>query len=196
MAISPTFTLLLDVAALAALVAVGLAGQPPGTAIRRLGSNLACPGLIAIAVTGAVAFAGPGEGEVGRGAVLRPAVLIGARFPLLDRIDVGDRLATGAWLVVLHRHDCPACREALPDYGMLAHRWSMLGHKPRVALVELPPHRTTGGAPHPLLASCTLGRLIDLDGWQVETPAEFWLRDGIVIPPDDMDADRSASGSL
>ena len=48
-----------------------------------------------------------GDGKV---VVLEPEKWIGKRFPLLDYIDIGDRLKQGKWLVLLYHHDCPKCQ--------------------------------------------------------------------------------------
>ena len=54
-----------------------------------------------------------GNGKI---VVLEPQKWVGKRFPLLGHIDVGNKLTSGLWLVLLHRHDCSACREAASQY--------------------------------------------------------------------------------
>ena len=55
----------------------------------------------------------------GKTVVLEPEKWIGKRFPLLDYIDIGDKLKEGSWVVVLYHHDCPKCKEAMPKYEEL-----------------------------------------------------------------------------
>lgn len=50
---------------------------------------------------------------------LDPHQWINARLPLLDSIDIGDRLARGEWLVVFHRPGCEACEQLIEQIGDL-----------------------------------------------------------------------------
>ena len=47
--------------------------------------------------------------------VLKPEKWSGKRFPLLDFIDIGERLRKGRWLVLLCRCDCPKCQQVVED---------------------------------------------------------------------------------
>jgi hypothetical protein len=100
--------------------------------------------------------------------VLEPEQWIGKQLPIADFIDLG--LSSGEWTVLLHRHDCPDCLEAVPRYEELALRGT------RVALVEVPPYGD-GLATQP---ACYYGRLTDEREWFLQTPVEIQLQDGIV----------------
>jgi hypothetical protein len=100
--------------------------------------------------------------------VLEPEKWVGKPLPIAEFVDLD--LSTGEWTVLLHRHDCPDCEEAVPKYEQLATTGT------RVALVEVPPF----GELHPGEAACHYARLTDDREWFVQTPVELELRDGIV----------------
>ncbi len=58
-----------------------------------------------------------GQGQL---VLLMPEEWTGKRFPLLDQIDVGDRLAKGTWLVVLYHLGCGECQELIEQYKQCA----------------------------------------------------------------------------
>ena len=104
--------------------------------------------------------------------ILEPETWIGQLFPLREHIDID--VSQGNWVLLMHRHDCPKCQEAIPRYEQLA----MLGPNDQVAIVEVPPHDTL----HETLSDyCLVGRLSDDRDWFVETPIEIRLADGLVV---------------
>jgi hypothetical protein len=128
--------------------------------------------------------------------ILEPEQWIGKVLPIRKFIDLD--LSDGNWIVLLHRHDCPACQEALPKYEHLARSLlsTPLLHSSstplRIALIEIPPYaprpvpvrdrernldtdldRPTNSAAHH-------GRLSADHEWFVETPTEITLQGGIV----------------
>ena len=112
-----------------------------------------------------------GDGEI---VVLEPEKWVGKRFPLLPHIDIGDRLTEGGWVVLLYHHDCPQCREVLPEYEQMAQSDSGEG----VALIEVPPFGAYGSlASH---GSAQRGRLQETKDWFVQTPTELRLDGGLV----------------
>jgi hypothetical protein len=101
--------------------------------------------------------------------VLEPEKWVGKTLPIAEFIDLD--LSTGEWTVLLHRHDCPDCQEAVPKYEQLATTGT------RVALVEVPPF----GEIHPGETACHYGRLTEKREWFVKTPVEITLRAGVVV---------------
>lgn len=95
--------------------------------------------------------------------VLEPEQWVGNSLPIADFIDLD--LSSGEWIVLLHRHDCAECQEAVPRYEQLA-------ISKNVALVEVPPY----GIQHSKHA-----RLRDDREWFVQTPVEIRLQDGVVV---------------
>ena len=114
----------------------------------------------------------------GRLVVLLPAAWEGQRFPLIEHIDIGERLAEGNWVVVLYRHDCPHCQESLPKYEATAEEFAASPDGARVALVESPPY----GDPSEWSCShCLHGRLSAAKDWFFSAPLELLLRNGAVV---------------
>lgn len=110
-----------------------------------------------------------GDGKI---VVLEPEKWIGKRFPLLDYIDIGDKLKEGRWLVLLYHHDCPDCRQAIEN---LSHEKSFKGEETRVALIEVPPYGDTKTRVALSEIRVTLGRLDETRDWFVSTPTKAWL---------------------
>jgi hypothetical protein len=101
--------------------------------------------------------------------ILEPEKWVGRPLPIADVIDLD--LSQGDWTVLLHRHDCPDCQEAVPRYEKLAQLQP-------VALIEVPPYgdfhaSTNDAARH--------GRLKSDREWFVQTPVELRLQDGVVL---------------
>ncbi|MGO8697226.1 MAG: MauE/DoxX family redox-associated membrane protein, partial [Limisphaerales bacterium] len=116
-----------------------------------------------------------GDGKI---VILKPETWVGKRFPLLDYINIGDRLKEGTWLVLLYHHDCPDCCKAIKN---LPHEALPMGDEMRVALVEVPPYGETSQISAFPGADFTGGRLSDTHGWFVTTPVKSWLKSGQVL---------------
>jgi len=65
-----------------------------------------------------------------------PSQWLNTRLPLLDSIDIGDKLAQGEWIVVFHRAGCLACEELVEHVKELD---SLSNSEPRrpIALIRL-----------------------------------------------------------
>ncbi len=112
--------------------------------------------------------------------VLRPKSWLGKPFPLLRHIDAGDEIGQGEWIVVLHRDDCPACADAVPEFVRLADRLAMSPGAPRTAIVGLPPYGESEDAFSLRCASCRTARVDDAYEWFVQTPVTLLLSNGVV----------------
>lgn len=111
-----------------------------------------------------------GDGKI---VVLEPEKWIGKRFPLLDYIDIGDKLKEGKWLVLLYHHDCPKCQEALSTLQHLA-------RLQQIAVVQMPPYGVGNGD------GCkskwpAIGRLGVVREWFAETPILVSIDNGLVV---------------
>ena len=116
-----------------------------------------------------------GDGKI---VVLRPDTWVGKRFPLLGHIDVGNRLTSGLWLVLLHRHDCSACRKAVSEYEELAQYFAMKSGCPAIAIIECPPFaRITSAVPE---TEWVGGRLSDALEWRLSGPTSVLIEAGQV----------------
>ncbi len=149
----------------AAVVVIWLIlGVPLGASL----SNYAAPTLAAAGVF-----------DSGDFVVLEPEKWIGKTFPLVKYVDVGKRLIEGEWVVVLHRHDCPACQVELPRYEQLARDSGSQPDARRVMLLEIPPFADEGDPPRVSETSVVRGRLQDSRTWFVSTPVALLLEDGV-----------------
>jgi len=109
--------------------------------------------------------------------VLEPETWVGKRLPILDHIDIGDKLEKGTWLLLLYHHDCPDCIKAIAKYEQMAR--DLAGNEDflRIALIEVPPY---GLLPISETTPCALGRLPDTKEWFVTTPAAALISEGKV----------------
>ena len=120
-----------------------------------------------------------GNGKI---VVLEPEKWIGKRFPLLDYIDIGDKLKEGNWHVLLYHHDCPKCQKTIRDLQEAG------GHTDnrRIALIEMPPY----GDEHSVFTGSRriiMGRLNSVREWFAETPLSLMLVNSriLTVNPDD-----------
>jgi len=118
-----------------------------------------------------------GDGKI---VVLEPEKWVGKRFPLLDYIDIGDKLKEGKWLVMLYHHNCPNCREAIHGLRLLAEQAGV--HS--VAMIEMPPYLKSPSGFGSREVTLLHGRLSDRHKWFAETPFVLTLQDGNTIEAD------------
>jgi hypothetical protein len=109
--------------------------------------------------------------------VLEPEIWVGKKLPILQHIDIGEKLSKGNWLILLYHHDCPDCIKAIGKYKQMARNLAGNEDFLQIALIEIPPY---GHAPIGQNTTCTLGRLGDTKEWFVTTPATALLSEGKV----------------
>lgn len=102
---------------------------------------------------------------------LVPSDWIGYKCPLLDYCDVGNELLTGEWLILLYRPGCSAC---LSSFQKLQREAENSGKEVAVLCVE--PRNSS----HDFQEAHCSGMLSSDYDWFVETPASFFLKDGVV----------------
>jgi thiol-disulfide isomerase/thioredoxin len=109
--------------------------------------------------------------------VLEPKTWIGKELPILEHIDIGAKLKTGTWLLLLYHYDCPDCQRAIPQYEQMAR--DLAGNEGflRIALIEIPPY---GPGPVSEPSPCLRGRLAEAKDWFVTTPAVTLMTDARV----------------
>ena len=112
---------------------------------------------------------------------LKPETWIGKQLPLLDYIDVGNKLKEGEWHILLYHHDCPKCQGAIRAYQKATSdpAWHFGNHQ--VALIDMPPYDSAATSAVSLGSSCLLGRVSNSKDWLVETPVEITLDQGFVV---------------
>jgi len=102
---------------------------------------------------------------------------VGKSLPLARDIDIWPEIRQGAWLLLFHRHDCPVCRDAIADLTAASRSALEVGEL-RVAIVEIPPFRTT--VPQIVDGPLLHGRLTSRTNYVMRTPVLVELRDGYV----------------
>jgi hypothetical protein len=206
MAVPPWYTFTLDAAAVLSLlcwrpVGTGSSSLVPwrafmlrGTAVTLVWLSVGFPAAVAMGTYQPASLAEDGLilGDDNL-VILEPEKWIGKRFPLLplvkdaadrsrpDEPPLGQRLNEGDWIVVLYRHDCPECEEALPVWEELARRSAEDTTAPRVALIEVPPYDDEGSSSLSPDLPCILGRLSKEREWIVKTPVRLLIRSGRTI---------------
>ena len=188
--VNPWITLVLDVAAVAAL----WVWRPDVREVRRvMRPRLRLAGVVGMALAAGlpavVWMAGytpatlADDGEIvgdARVVVLEPEKWVGKRWPLLGHVDIGGKLGQGEWTVMLYHDGCPGCREAVPAFVAEAgkRKRERKAGAPGMVLIEVPPYRGGSAAAK---GACTYGQLSDKRDWFVETPTVVQLRDGKVL---------------
>ena len=106
--------------------------------------------------------------------LLEPEEWIGKELPILDYIDINDKLKTGNWLVLFYHYDCPGCQEAMAELEKLSPQARFEGLFFDIAIIEVPPYG------NPIETNCLYGRLFDVKEWFITTPAIVLLKNGEV----------------
>lgn len=99
--------------------------------------------------------------------VLKPALWVGKKFPLLPYIEADSRLADGDWVVWLYHDSCPTCRQRL--------RSLTPAEGNRLVIIEVPPYSDSLER-----IPFARGRLTERYDWFIETPVAITIRDGVV----------------
>lgn len=97
----------------------------------------------------------------------------GGTLPVVDHIDVGERLRQGTWTIIFYHRDCPRCQQLIEK---------LAGQKvggQYIALIEVPPLNGQAEGPVPE-GGWTRGRLSTSRRWVVDTPKAVRVQDGIV----------------
>lgn len=131
-------------------------------------------------------------GAAGSLVVLEPEKWVGGTFPLFGHIDLGARLLSGRWTVLLVHHDCDHCIAAVGRYsagvGGVGGSGSGVGSSAQagLAVIEMPPFADAGEPmPWVLPPSVLSGRLDTTRDWFATTPVILELQDGKVTSAHD-----------
>jgi len=114
---------------------------------------------------------------------LEPQDWVGRRFPLLQHVDISDRIQRGRWIIVLLQPGCPACESVLNWLAMP--RWAAPDtycsgvSNVHLAIVAV---ATLGGRERDDVqrAACQYGQLDDAYTWYGDFPITIDLLDGVV----------------
>lgn len=185
--ISPWYTFAVAAAAMVAF-ATCRTTRGENQASRRLSAVLISNVMLCLLLTaGAIAgwmsgaFLPSAFGGIQSGTAIDPKTWIGHRFPLIDQIDIGNRISVGRWKVLLYRSSCPKCQQALSRLQESADTVSSMGLQATspFAAIEVPPFYLDAIAQH--LDWCHNGCLVDDKTFFIETPLLIELKDGIVL---------------
>ena len=150
------------------------------------GSLVCCVALAPLLAAPIVAGTAHG-GASSESSLFDPADYIGDEFPLAKYVDSGIHLDRGNWTVVLFRHNCSHCIEALPHYVRRESEESNSGQPSRLLLLEVPPF----GVVDVPTGDAVRSRLMCPRELFVRTPTEFTLRDGVIINSSQISAARA-----
>ncbi len=102
---------------------------------------------------------------------------LGKLLPVMEHIDVKEKLAHGQWIVVLYHADCPQCYEVMKQLEQSE------GVSDReMAMIEVPIMSGLAGGPRwEVRGQLVRGQLSEVHRWSVKTPAVLHLRDGAVV---------------
>ena len=197
---SPWLSLSINMAAIMGLVGETIlatksrtpAGNRPGNSQGVDGSNTAYPWLgtawlltavvlLVVTVNERASADLPGIGtRVGDFVLVEPERMLDDPFALGEHIDIGDRLASGRWLVVLYRPDCPTCQSLLEELTAMQSQWN---ERPQIAWIgvgtALNPKQSlemTGADPQWLL-----GTMSEQINWFVTVPLLIALDENQVL---------------
>jgi hypothetical protein len=180
--VSPWLTLMLDAFSILLLWWWQPAGMNPGTdrTTPLNGAMLAATALLGgIAIT-VISFVNFHQAVISvegltvneSFTILEPEKWIGKPFPLVDQIDIGERLITGSWLVLFFHHDCSSCQKVISEY----HEFSQKLDGIEIALIQVPPIGELSST-----SGFMRGRLNNDKQWFVTTPTAIELSEGTVV---------------
>ena len=109
--------------------------------------------------------------------ILEPETWIGKQLPILEHIDIKDKISIGNWLLLFYHHDCPDCQKAIVQYDQMAR--DLKGNEDflQIALIEVPPY---GKSLIRNNSTFAVGKLLATKDWFITTPAVVLLDDSIV----------------
>jgi hypothetical protein len=109
--------------------------------------------------------------------VLEPETWLGQELPIMEYIDIREKLKKGNWLILLYHYDCPDCQKAIVQYEQMAS--DIKGNEDflQIALIEIPPY---GHGPSSENTPCTIGKLAAVKEWFATTPSVVLLTHGKV----------------
>ena len=197
--VNPWFTFILDVSLALALTFLGKpgAGKAGNSRWARQKWPVAAAAAIGLAVGVTVAMLHPkvvsaanglATADRGKIVILEPHHWIGHRLPVLGHIvsqhgntPLGQRLATGNWVIMFYHASCDECRRTIPIYEQLAQREMLAGKTPHVAFVRVPSGSgvSARGLFHSNIA--LHGTMDATHDWFAETPIVLQMRSGRVV---------------
>jgi hypothetical protein len=123
-----------------------------------------------------------GQSSAGGGATAEglndPAGWVGSRFPLLEKLAIGEKLGAGRWLVVFVRPGCAKCDDVIAASRDRGGRCVVDGRSFPIALVQLPYEADTAPLPADAAALVDALRAGTYEGGLLPAPAALLLDAG------------------
>ena len=138
-------------------------------------------GVAAVTVNQRASADMPGIGvRVGDFVLVEPERMLDGPFALGEHIDIGDRLATGRWLVVRYRPDCPNCQSVLEELNAIHSEWNETPQIAWICVGTLPSPEESRGVAQ-ANPRRVLGALSANFDWLVTVPLFVALEDNQVL---------------
>lgn len=185
--VHPAIMLGVDVFVIGLLVAFMPSGSESGTVANQM--QVAVYMLVIATFAPAVAYitlqrapSKVGDGRASGFVTIEPREWLKKDCKLINFVPpaTADRLREGDWLVILHRHDCDACRELLKKELRIEELKQLSDSEVSVALIEVPGNATVGLSYAPLWASVSTALQSSDTTWLVRTPVSFMINRGVV----------------
>jgi len=106
---------------------------------------------------------------------------VAGQVPMLQYIDIADKLNKGIFVVLLYHHNCPNCREAIPKYDKISRELGNDEGSIRFAFVEVPPYGPADKDPVPADTIALKGKLDTSKKWFFETPVIVLINNGYLL---------------
>ena len=101
----------------------------------------------------------------------------GKTLPVLESIDIGEKLKHGQWVIMLYHADCPQCYDVMKQ---LVQAYPPTAVK--MALIEVPMLSGLPNGPRWAVSQrVVIGQMSIAKRWSVKTPAVLKLKDGVVV---------------
>jgi hypothetical protein len=189
--VNPWIVVAIDVAALVALGATYphcRASQAFGVGLPPVRFGVGCTaGVIAASIYlgtmgRVVALENPGDSLApGAVVVVDPADWQGRVLPVLEHLDIADRLRVGEWHIVFYRPGCPRCVELLRTLDQGASLGGRVVNRgARLALVQVSPAAPGDDIDPSLSAGAVCGHLSERYDWIMPMPVVVALSDSVV----------------
>ncbi len=134
-------------------------------------------GIVILAVTGCVLAFNEPKKTTSAYEVLEPEEWVGKQLPIMEHIDIAEKLKKGRWLVLFYHHDCPDCVTAIREYQHNAADLAGNEDLLKIAFIEVPPYGRSVVRNNPNYA---VSKLSDIKEWFITTPAIVLLESSTV----------------
>jgi hypothetical protein len=106
------------------------------------------------------------------------------KWPLLEYIDIAEKIDSGPAIVIMYHYNCPTCRDAIPVYDEKINQYAL--EEVSFAYIEAPPYGPDNGdSPIPEKTTVPTGKLQQRENgkekWHIGTPFIALLYEGRLV---------------